>query len=54
MYCRFTDFSRGLRLRNCSAPAGVAEASVFDSTAIQERDAPYDSAKVHVLSVFPY
>jgi len=35
-------------------PAGVADASAFDSTAIQERDAPYDSAKVRVRSAFPY
>jgi hypothetical protein len=51
--CRFTDFSRGLRLRNRSVPAGVADASVFDSTTIQERDALYDPAKVRVHSVFP-
>jgi hypothetical protein len=51
---RFTDFSRGLLLRNCSVPAGVADASVFDSVEIEEPDALYDWAKVHVRSVFPY
>jgi hypothetical protein len=52
--CRFTDFSRRLGFGNFSLTAGVADALVFDSTAIQERDALYDSAKVHVRSVFPY